>query len=231
MSQVREVILDTETTGLEPRDGHRIVEIGAIEMINKVLTGKHFHFYINPERNMPTEAYRIHGISGEFLKDKPIFQDIADDFLEFIADSKLVIHNAPFDIKFINHELSFLKKSTVKPLELSSAIDTLIMARNMFPGKGASLDALCKRFKVDNSSRQLHGALKDAALLAEVYVELTGGRQAAFNLTKEISTTDRLVVSPLSHSASRTKIVAPTKEELKKHKDFLATILSAAAAS
>ncbi|MFY9590027.1 DNA polymerase III subunit epsilon [Rickettsia endosymbiont of Halotydeus destructor] len=227
-SQLREIILDTETTGLEPRDGHRIVEIGAIEMINKVLTGKHFHFYINPERNMPTEAYRIHGISGEFLKDKPIFQDIADDFLGFIADSKLVIHNAPFDIKFINHELSFLKNPPIKSLELSNTIDTVVMARNMFPGSRVNLDALCKRYKVDNSSRQFHGALKDAALLAEVYVELTGGRQAAFSLTKPISTISTSIVNPLNASTQRTKIVMPTQEELKIHKDFLAKILSPA---
>jgi DNA polymerase-3 subunit epsilon len=176
---IREIILDTETTGLSPKDGHRIVEIGALEMVNKVLTGKQFHYYINPERSMPSEAYRVHGISEEFLKDKPLFKDVVEGFLEFIKEDSLVIHNAPFDIKFLNYEFSLVNKI---PLELLNAIDTLPMARKKFPGARASLDALCKRFKVDNSARQFHGALKDAELLAGVYVELTGGRQSSFSM-------------------------------------------------
>lgn len=229
MSSLREIILDTETTGLDPKAGHRIVEIGAIEMINKVLTGKHFHFYINPERDMPFEAYRIHGISGEFLKDKPLFHTIADDFLEFIADSKLIIHNAPFDIKFLNHELSLLKRAEIKLLELENAIDTLVMSRNMFPGGRYSLDALCKRFKVDNSGRQLHGALKDAALLAEVYVELTGGRQSAFSIFDKSAKINNLTANQLSNKIRKdTIIIKPTKEELQKHKEFLGRILKPA---
>ena len=136
---VREIVLDTETTGLSPRDGHRIVEIGALEMVNKVLTGQKFHFYINPERDMPQEAYRIHGISSEFLKDKPLFKDISDSFLKFIDNSQMVIHNAPFDIKFLNHELSLLN---LPSLELANAIDTLVIARRTFPGAKVNLDAL-----------------------------------------------------------------------------------------
>ena len=157
---IREIVLDTETTGLNPQDGHRIVEIGALEMVNKVLTGKKFHFYINPERDMPSEAYRIHGISSEFLKDKPVFKEIAKEFLDFIEDGKLVIHNAPFDIKFLNYELSLVN---LPSLELSEAIDTLIIARKNYPGARVNLDALCRRFKIDNSSRDFHGALLDAA--------------------------------------------------------------------
>jgi len=224
MQSLREIILDTETTGLEPRDGHRIVEVGAIEMFNKVLTGKHFHFYVNPDRDMPTEAYRIHGISGEFLRDKPRFADIADDFLEFIQDSKLIIHNAAFDIKFLNHELSLLKRPNIKLLDLNNSIDTVIMARKKFPGMKASLDALCKRYKIDNSSRKLHGALKDAALLAEVYVELTGGRQASFSLTQEKQVATN-AANTHSQTIKNAIVVKPTKEELQKHKEFLTKIL------
>lgn len=225
MHQLREIILDTETTGLEPRDGHRIVEIGAIEMVNKVLTGKHFHFYINPERDMPTEAYRIHGISGEFLKDKPLFKQIAKDFLIFIKDSKLIIHNAAFDIKFINYELSLLNRPSTEFLELANTIDTLALARKMFPGMKASLDALCKRYKIDNSTRKLHGALKDAALLAEVYVELTGGRQVSFNIKNNIQI-EEAAIRTFTVQHKDIVIIKPTKEELRKHKEFLEKILS-----
>ncbi|HJD57485.1 MULTISPECIES: DNA polymerase III subunit epsilon [unclassified Candidatus Tisiphia] len=227
MPQLREVILDTETTGLDPKSGHRIVEIGAIEMVNKVLTGKQFHFYINPQRDMPTEAYRIHGISGEFLKDKPLFAEIAEEFLAFISNSQLVIHNATFDIKFINYELSLLKRPNTDFLELASTIDTLALARKMFPGMKANLDSLCKRYKIDNSSRKLHGALKDAALLAEVYVELTGGRQISFNInSKKVQNTDELLVRTTMANKNNTIVIKPTKEELQKHKEFLSKILS-----
>ncbi|WP_341750699.1 DNA polymerase III subunit epsilon [Candidatus Tisiphia endosymbiont of Sialis lutaria] len=227
MSQLREVILDTETTGLDPKSGHRIVEIGAIEMVNKVLTGKHFHFYINPQRDMPTEAYRIHGISGEFLKDKPLFAEIAEEFLAFISNSQLVIHNATFDIKFINYELSLLKRPDTDFLELANTIDTLALARKMFPGMKANLDSLCKRYKIDNSLRKLHGALKDAALLAEVYVELTGGRQISFNInSKKVQNTDELLVRTTMANKNNTIVIKPTKEELQKHKEFLSKILS-----
>lgn len=227
MQQLREVILDTETTGLDPKSGHRIVEIGAIEMVNKVLTGKQFHFYINPQRDMPTEAYRIHGISGEFLKDKTIFAEIVEEFLGFISTSRLIIHNAAFDIKFINYELSLLKRPDTDFLELANTIDTLALARKMFPGMKANLDSLCKRYKIDNSSRKLHGALKDAALLAEVYVELTGGRQISFNInSKKVQNTDELLVRTTMANKNNTIVIKPTKEELQKHKEFLSKILS-----
>lgn len=227
MQQLREVILDTETTGLDPKSGHRIVEIGAVEMVNKVLTGKQFHFYINPQRDMPTEAYRIHGISGEFLRDKPLFAEIVEEFLTFINNSKLVIHNAAFDVKFINYELSLLKRPHTEFLELSNTIDTLALARKMFPGMKANLDSLCKRYKIDNSSRKLHGALKDAALLAEVYVELTGGRQISFNInSKKVQNTGELLVRTTMTNKNNIVVIKPTKEELQKHKEFLSKILS-----
>ncbi|GAB4162460.1 MAG: DNA polymerase III subunit epsilon [Rickettsiaceae bacterium] len=212
----KEIILDTETTGLNPQEGHRIVEIGALEMINKVLTGRKFHFYINPERDMPEEAYRIHGISNEFLQDKPLFKDIVDEFLEFISDHVLVIHNAPFDIKFLNHELSLLR---LPSLEIKRAVDTLVMARRAFPGASVNLDALCKRFKIDNSSRQYHGALKDAKLLSEVYIELTGGRQASFLIKTE--SLGESSVNTVTQSAIGNKIIIrPTEEELSLHEEF-----------
>lgn len=220
MSFLREIILDTETTGLEPREGHKIVEIGALEMRNKVLTGNKFHFYINPGRDMPSDAYRIHGISGEFLKDKPFFNEIADEFLKFIDGAKLVIHNAPFDIKFLNSELSQINKPI---LDLSITVDTLVLARKLFPGMKTNLDALCKRFKIDNSGRKLHGALKDAALLADVYVELTGGRQVCFEINnKNEILGQKLYAEKISGSENiKTIIITPTKEELKRHKEFL----------
>ena len=217
---VREIVLDTETTGLSPRDGHRIVEIGALEMENKVLTGNKFHFYINPERDMPQEAYRIHGISGDFLKDKPLFKDIADTFLKFIDNSQMVIHNAPFDIKFLNHELSLLN---LPSLELANAIDTLVIARRTFPGAKVNLDALCRRFKVDNSSRKYHGALKDAELLAEVYVELTGGRQTSFVIINEAKNynSDK---NSLDEVLGNKIVIRPTQEEQIFYKEFIQKI-------
>ncbi len=219
---IREIILDTETTGLSPKSGHRIVEVGAMEMVNKVLTGKKFHYYVNPQRDMPNEAYRIHGISSEFLQDKPLFSEIADEFMEFIDGGKLVIHNAPFDIKFLNHELSLINKPS---LELADAIDTLILARRSFPGAKVNLDALCRRFKVDNSSREYHGALKDAVLLAEVYVELTGGRQVSFSMANK--NTESAIEDSVKESATGNKIIIKASaEEKEKHKEFLDKICS-----
>jgi len=220
---MNEIILDTETTGLDPKSGHRIVEIGAIKMYNKVLTGERFHYYINPQRDMPNEAYRIHGISGEFLKDKPLFKDIADEFLNFIKDcSSIVIHNAIFDVQFINHELSLLNRSSASFIDLTNTVDTLAMARRKFPGMKSSLDALCKRFKVDNSARQLHGALKDAMLLAEVYVELTGGRQVSFNLNNSNKIKENSSAKNFDgKNNKKTIIVKPTENELEKHRGLL----------
>jgi len=176
---MREVVLDTETTGLDPASGHRIVEIGCVELFNHVATGKVFHKYINPERDMPDEAFAVHGLSEEFLAKHPLFAEIADELLEFLGDSKLVIHNAGFDMKFLNWELTLLSRPV---LPFARAIDTVAMARKRFPGSPASLDALCRRFEIDNSSRTKHGALLDSELLAEVYLELIGGREPGLSL-------------------------------------------------
>jgi DNA polymerase-3 subunit epsilon len=175
----REIILDTETTGLDPNSGHRMVEIGCVEVMGGIRTGEFFHSYLNPEREVPDEAFRVHGLSTKFLADKPVFSQKVDDFLAFIADSRLVIHNAAFDMKFVNYELKMLGFPAI-PMERT--LDTLAVARKKFPGAPASLDALCKRFAIDLSNRTKHGALLDAELLADVYLELLGGRQVTMGL-------------------------------------------------
>ncbi len=179
---MREIVLDTETTGFEPSEGHRIVEIGAVELFNHMPTGRTYHQYINPERQMPREAFEVHGLGDDFLRDKPVFRAIGRAFLDFIGDAKLVIHNAAFDVKFLNFELKLIGLPTI---DWSRAIDTLAIARQKFPGSPASLDALCRRFGVDNSAREKHGALLDSEILAEVYLELIGGRQPDFGLASQ----------------------------------------------
>jgi DNA polymerase-3 subunit epsilon len=213
----REIILDTETTGLDPSDGHRIVEIGCVELLSSVQSGKFFHSYVNPERNMPQEAERVHGITSAFLSDKPVFASVVSDFLDFIADDTLIIHNAAFDMRFINAELARLG---FPPIPLERAVDTVAMARKKFPGSPASLDALCKRFEIDLSARTKHGALLDAELLADVYLELLGGKQVA--LTLDRAGGDKNSDAP---AASRPKLEArtfvPAPEELAAHADML----------
>lgn len=177
---MREIVLDTETTGFDPETGDRIVEIGAVELMGHVATGRTYHQYINPEREMPTEAFEVHGLGDDFLRDKPKFADIGQAFVDFIGDAKLVIHNAAFDIKFLNAELKWVG---LPQISWDRAIDTLEIARKRFPGSPASLDALCRRFSIDNSARTLHGALLDSEILAEVYLELIGGRQPDFGLS------------------------------------------------
>ncbi|MEM6886592.1 MAG: DNA polymerase III subunit epsilon [Pseudomonadota bacterium] len=177
---MREIVLDTETTGFDPDSGDRIVEIGAVELVGHVATGRTYHQYINPDRSMPEDAFKVHGLGDDFLRDKPRFAQIGRDFLDFVGDAKLVIHNAPFDMKFLNAELKWI---SLPQIPVNRAIDTLEIARKKFPGSPASLDALCRRFKVDNSARTLHGALLDSEILAEIYLELIGGRQPGFGLT------------------------------------------------
>lgn len=177
---MREIVLDTETTGFEPDQGDRIVEIGAVELHNHMPTGRTFHEYINPERAMPQSAFEVHGLGNDFLRDKPVFSKIGAAFLDFVQDAKLIIHNAAFDMKFLNAELGWAK---LPLLSVDQAIDTLEIARRKFPGSPASLDALCRRFAIDNTSRTLHGALLDSEILAEVYLELIGGRQPDFALS------------------------------------------------
>lgn len=220
---MREISLDTETTGLDPNSGHRIVEIGCVEMIGQIKTGEVYHVYLNPERDMPEEAYKVHGLSEDFLRDKPLFKDVADEFLEFLGDSQLVIHNAQFDMKFINAELEWLGRGAI-PME--RAVDTVLMARKKFPGSPANLDALCRRFEIDLSARTLHGALLDAELLADVYLELTGGRQSGLTLktaSEEIN---------LSGIRQRDEILPPREfpvpeAELAAHRAFLEKIKDA----
>jgi DNA polymerase III subunit epsilon len=204
---MREIVLDTETTGLDPLQGHRVVEIGAVELFNHLPTGKTYHTYINPNRDMPREAEAVHGLSNVFLKDKPGFSEIAGAFLEFIGDTSLVIHNASFDVGFLNAELGFVKKP---PILYERVVDTLALAKKRHPMGPNSLDALCKRYGIDISRRVKHGALVDCELLAEVYLELLGGRQIALTLPKA-DNVRQLVVSP---SAGNIKRERPLPERL-----------------
>lgn len=192
---LREVILDTETTGLDPANGDRVVEIGAIELLNHLPTGRTFHVYVNPERDMPKEAEAVHGLSAAFLRDKPVFAAIAQDFLDFIGDATLIIHNASFDLAFLNAELAFLRLPALMP---ERVVDTLHIARQKHPGSANSLDALCRRYGIDNSRRTKHGALLDSELLAEVYLELIGGRQTTLVLeASRVKKTTMVVSAPI----------------------------------
>ncbi|MEX2408010.1 MAG: DNA polymerase III subunit epsilon, partial [Rhodovibrionaceae bacterium] len=201
---MREIVLDTETTGFDPESGHRIVEIACLELENHVQTGEVFQCYLNPEREMPEEAFRVHGLGDAFLATQPCFAEKAEEFLAFIADAPLIIHNAEFDLRFLNAELRGLGR---EPLPTERAIDTLAMARQRFPGAQASLDALCRRFEIDNSARSLHGALLDCQLLAEVYLELRGGRQPGLVLSAEksaaqVQAAPRSALPPRPHAPS-----------------------------
>lgn len=220
---MREIVLDTETTGLDPYSGHRVVEIGCVELVNHVRTGNVFHAYLNPERDMPPEAERVHGLSATFLADKPLFKAIAGAFLEFLGDSKLVIHNAAFDMKFLNAELESLDLAR---LDDARAIDTVIMARQKFPGQPASLDALCRRFSIDLSSRTKHGALLDAELLSDVYLELCGGRQSALVLHEDApaESDDLQDLRFADGSSMPARSFAITEEERAAHKAMLAKL-------
>ncbi|MCA8927422.1 MAG: DNA polymerase III subunit epsilon [Alphaproteobacteria bacterium] len=226
---MREIVLDTETTGLDPLQGDRVVEIAALELRNHVPTGAFYHCYLNPERDMPQEAFAVHGLSEQFLADKPLFRAEVKLFLDFIADAPLVIHNGAFDLKFLNAELARLKRPGLSQDRL---IDTLLMARKRFPGAPASLDALCRRFNVDLSVRTLHGALVDCQLLAEVYLELVGGRQPGFALAAEPRPAARSesvdgdamrLAGPVETVAARPpRPHAPTAAEAEAHRAFVA---------
>ena len=225
---MREIVLDTETTGFEPSEGHRIVEIGAIELLNKMPTGRVYHQYINPERAMPKEAFEVHGLGDDFLRDKPVFKTIARAFIEFVGEATLVIHNAAFDMKFLNAELTALGHPG---LPMSQSLDTVAMARRKFPGAPASLDALCRRFGIDNSAREKHGALLDCELLAEVYLELIGGRQPDFVLaTAAAQTAEHQRATQAGRARVRPSPLAPrlTEEEQAAHQAFLAKMGDAA---
>lgn len=221
---MREIALDTETTGLDPNTGHRIVEIGCVEMVSRIKTGEVFHVYLNPDRDMPEEAFRVHGLSSEFLADKPRFHEVVDEFLNFVKDSPLVIHNAQFDMKFINHELKTVGKEEIP---LSRSVDTVLMARKKFPGSPANLDALCKRFNIDLSARTLHGALLDAELLADVYLELHGGRQSKLSLKREDEMKEVENISVFRMEKLEARDFSPQEEELAAHRAFMEKIKDA----
>ncbi len=227
---MREIVLDTETTGINPRDGHRIIEIGALELMHHLPTGRCLHLYINPERDIDDGAIEVHGITLEFLAKKPIFADVVDEFLAFIGSDPLVIHNASFDMAFINAELTRIDRPV---LGMGQSIDTLAMARKKFPGAQANLDALCRRFEIDNTHRNLHGALLDADLLASVYIELLGGRQPGLLLDAEQKPKSKALqdgVAEDSYLQTHVKNIrairahAPTDDELKAHAKFLASL-------
>lgn len=219
---MREIVLDTETTGLDPAQGDRIVEIGAVELWNHVPTGKTYHQYIDPQRSMPQEAFEVHGLGDDFLRGKPVFARIADEFLDFIGDAKLIIHNASFDMKFLNAELAWAQKRT---LPMDQAIDTLAIARRRFPGSPSSLDALCRRFNIDNSARTLHGALLDSEILAEVYLELIGGRQPDFALANNPSSSEKSQSVWQSYRRPKPLGTRLSDEEQARHEDFVTSFL------
>lgn len=217
---MRELCLDTETTGLDPKDGHKIIEIACVELVNKVKTGNFFHVYINPRRDVPADATKIHGITTEFLQDKPIFDHVVHKFLDYVKDTKIIIHNAAFDLKFLNHELRALG---LNAMNQENIIDSLALARKKFPGSPASLDALCRRFGVDLSKRTKHGALLDTELLADVYIELMGGAQAGFSF--DAGKVEEKIISNEVFEIVRRNIAkrdfTVSEEELAAHKAFI----------
>lgn len=219
---MRHVILDTETTGFDPLQGHRIVEIGCVELVNHIATGKTYQCYLNPERDVPIAAQNVHGLTDAFLADKPLFSQVVEEFLDFIGEDPLVIHNATFDMAFLNAELQRIGFS---PLAKNRAIDTVLLARKAFPGAPASLDALCKRFKIDASNRQLHGALLDSRLLADVFVELSGGKQTGLNIEFGAKTrTEKAAANAAKDMAREPREFPLTAEELAAHDAAIAGI-------
>ncbi|MFT6386788.1 MAG: DNA polymerase-3 subunit epsilon [Cellvibrionaceae bacterium] len=225
---MRQIVLDTETTGLEPSKGHRVIEIGCVELVNRKLTGKHYHQYLQPERDIEEQAIEIHGITNAFLKDKPVFSRIVDEFMAFVDGAQLIIHNAPFDVGFINNELKLFKGKYSAITDYCSIIDTLAMAREKHPGQKNNLDALCKRYTVDNSQRDLHGALLDSEILADVYLMMTGGQTALLLSDKD----DNFGNSQLGEnegvrrltSTFNTPTIRASDDEVTAHLDKLATI-------
>lgn len=220
----RQIILDTETTGLEPGDGHRIIEIGCVEIRNRRRSDRMFHQYLNPDRAIEDGAFEVHGISNEFLADKPVFADIAQDLIDFIRDSEIIIHNAPFDVAFINAELKRLGKKWGRLEDYCRITDTLVMARELHPGQKNSLDALCSRYQIDNSQRDLHGALLDAQILLDVYLAMTGG-QGSLSLEDEKTGPGNTVShTMLDRDRGPLRLIAPTEEELLAHRQRLEAI-------
>jgi len=228
---MRQIILDTETTGLEPAEGHRIIEIGCVELINRRLTGNHYHQYLQPDRDIDESAIEVHGITNEFLLDKPRFADVAAEFLDFIKGAQLVIHNAPFDVGFINNEFTLLGSGLGKVQDHCQILDTLVMAREMHPGQRNSLDALCRRYDIDNSSRSLHGALLDSEILADVYLAMTGG-QTSLLLDTENETGSAVAGQEqsvqISSERPRLRVIQASADELAAHTAYLEMVDKAA---
>lgn len=220
----RQIVLDTETTGLKPEEGHRIIEIGCIELINRRPTGKHFHCYLNPQRAIDAEAMRVHGISNEFVQDKPLFAAIVQQFLEFTHGAELLIHNAPFDVGFLNAELARLGNQFAKMEAYCAIFDTLAFAKTQHPGQRNSLDALCKRYFIDNSHRELHGALLDAQILAEVYLQMTGGQESLLGEDKSAPVVDAVAIPQLATNRSPLKIIYSQEQEQLEHQQRLIAI-------
>lgn len=221
---MRQIVLDTETTGLEPSDGHRIIEIGCVEIVNRRLTGNRLHEYLQPDREIDPGAIAVHGISNDFLRDKPRFRDVVERFLEFIDGAELIIHNAPFDVGFLNHELALAQARVRRIEDICEVLDTLVMARRIHPGSRNSLDALCKRYQVDASGRVLHGAVLDAGLLADVYLAMTGG-QVALGLEQqgpELETPEIQVRA--ARRASALRVIEPSDEERAAHAEMVALL-------
>lgn len=222
---MRQIVLDTETTGLEAAQGHRVIEIGAVELIDRRLTGRHFHKYVNPQREIDDGAFEVHGLSNEFLADKPLFAAIADELMAFIQGAELIIHNASFDVGFLDHELSLLSPSTRRVATLCEITDSLALARHKHPGQKNDLDALCRRYQVDNSSRTLHGALLDAEILADVYLLLTGGQTGLFDSSEqggEEPDVGAVETQTITVGERRPLVViAPNREELAAHESLL----------
>ncbi|HEX7853351.1 MAG TPA: DNA polymerase III subunit epsilon [Sphingobium sp.] len=218
---MREIIFDTETTGLDPLNGDRLVEIGCIELINRVPTGRTYHAYYNPQRSMPAEAERVHGLSAKFLSDKPLFHDGVDAMLEFLGDCALVAHNARFDFGFLNAELRRCNRAEI---DLNRMVDTVAIARSLHPGAKHSLDALCSRYGIDRSHRVKHGALLDAELLAQLYVELTGGRQIGLTLVESVTMETAETGPIVSRIARPVRVFTPSAEEIARHQAFIATL-------
>ncbi|WP_343519517.1 DNA polymerase III subunit epsilon [Sphingomonas sp.] len=216
---MREIVFDTETTGLSFNAGHRLVEIGCVELVNRVPTGRSFHRYLNPDRDMPAEAFAVHGLSAAFLADKPRFPEICDELIEFLGDCPLIAHNAMFDFGFINGELGTCGKPL---LQVERIVDTLTLARARHPGAKHTLDALCVRYGIDLSARELHGALLDAQLLAQVFIELTGGRQITLGLAVEATASERIEITAVRSNARPARVFAPSDEELARHSAFMA---------
>jgi DNA polymerase-3 subunit epsilon len=219
---MRKIILDTETTGLSVDQNHRIIEIGCIELVNRKFTGKHFHHYINPERSIDEGAQAVHGITSESLQNKPFFADIARELMDFLTGAELIIHNAPFDVGFINYELKLLKQKWQPLSEYCRIVDTLLMARQMHVGQRNSLDALCKRYSVDNSQREYHGALLDAHLLGRVYLAMTGGQATLFGETETVEiASQQQSTTEITHLKRNLKVITATNEELIAHQHYL----------